>query len=144
MSTTPDFTTYTRDHWSCLLYVETRVVDAGGKLERERMNEADVTALEDFEACGLLDWGGTGMHPVITFTDRGWAVAHAIRRARAEKAPRESWPDLASRATATFEEAWAAKEAEGYQYGPDALEGVRFGWDLARGKASSKVVIAGL
>ena len=36
-----------------------------------------------------------------------------------EKAPR------------TFEQAWAEKEAEGYQYGEDALEQVKFGWELA-------------
>jgi hypothetical protein len=33
---------------------------------------------------------------------------------------------------ASFEEAWAAMEARGYQYGPDALAAVRFGWELAR------------
>ena len=33
----------------------------------------------------------------------------------------------------SFEEAWAEMEARGYQYGEDALEQVRFGWDLARG-----------
>lgn len=32
----------------------------------------------------------------------------------------------------TFKEAWAVKEAEGYQYGPDALEQVEFGWRLAQ------------
>jgi hypothetical protein len=32
----------------------------------------------------------------------------------------------------TFEEAWAEKEAEGYQYGEEALEQVRFGWDIAK------------
>jgi hypothetical protein len=31
----------------------------------------------------------------------------------------------------TFDDAWAAKEAEGYRYGRDALENVRFGWELA-------------
>lgn len=31
----------------------------------------------------------------------------------------------------TFEQAWAQKESEGYQYGADALENVRFGWDIA-------------
>lgn len=31
----------------------------------------------------------------------------------------------------SFEDAWAQKEAEGYQYGEDALEQVRFGWELA-------------
>lgn len=33
----------------------------------------------------------------------------------------------------TFEEAWAEMEAQGYQYGEDALEQVRFGWNLALG-----------
>lgn len=31
----------------------------------------------------------------------------------------------------TFEQAWAEKEAEGYRYGADALEQVRFGWEIA-------------
>lgn len=31
----------------------------------------------------------------------------------------------------TFAQVWAEKEAEGYQYGEDALEQVRFGWDIA-------------
>lgn len=31
----------------------------------------------------------------------------------------------------TFEQAWAEKEAEGYQYGEDALQGVHFGWEIA-------------
>lgn len=31
----------------------------------------------------------------------------------------------------TFEEVWAEKEREGYSYGEDALEQVRFGWELA-------------
>lgn len=33
----------------------------------------------------------------------------------------------------TFEQVWSRKEAEGYQYGEDALEQVRFGFELARG-----------
>ena len=31
----------------------------------------------------------------------------------------------------TFEQAWAEKEAAGYQYGADALEQVKFGWEIA-------------
>lgn len=31
----------------------------------------------------------------------------------------------------TFEQAWASYEAKGYQYGRDALEQVRFGWEIA-------------
>lgn len=33
----------------------------------------------------------------------------------------------------TFEEIWAQKEKEGYQYGREALEQVRFGWELREG-----------
>lgn len=38
-----------------------------------------------------------------------------------------------SPAPQTFEQAWAHKEAEGYQYGEDALEQVRMGWEMAKG-----------
>jgi len=38
----------------------------------------------------------------------------------------------------TFKEAWALMESKGYQYGDDALDGVRLGWDLARGKYDSE------
>ena len=31
-----------------------------------------------------------------------------------------------------FEDAWAKKEAEGYRYGRDALENVRFGYEMAQ------------
>lgn len=34
----------------------------------------------------------------------------------------------------SFEEVWAEKQREGYDYGEDALQGVRFGWQLARGE----------
>jgi len=33
----------------------------------------------------------------------------------------------------TFEEAWKAFEAQGFMYGRDALEQVRFGWNIAKG-----------
>lgn len=32
----------------------------------------------------------------------------------------------------SFDEAWQRKIDEGYQYGQDALEQVRFGWELSR------------
>ena len=40
----------------------------------------------------------------------------------------------------TFDEVWAEKEREGYQYGEDALEQVRFGWELAH-KAHGEAAI---
>jgi hypothetical protein len=39
-------------------------------------------------------------------------------------------PDLAPE---TFEDVWAKFEANGYQYGRDALENVKFGWKIAKG-----------
>jgi hypothetical protein len=94
---TPDFSTYTKDHWSFLLYIETLLVDRQ-PLDHRRMNEADRDAAEEMESHGLLIWGGTGINPVFSFTDHGWAVAHATRRARAEKVSRELWHLGAARA----------------------------------------------
>ena len=34
---------------------------------------------------------------------------------------------------ATFEAAWAQMELRGFNYGSDALENVRFGWEIGRG-----------
>ena len=34
----------------------------------------------------------------------------------------------------TFEQAWARFEAAGYRYGASPLEGVRFGFNIARGE----------
>lgn len=39
---------------------------------------------------------------------------------------------------AAFREEWAKKEAEGYRYGSDALEHVRFGWDMAMAHIASR------
>ena len=74
------------------------------------------------------------------------AKAHRIWSGLSESS-REPWRTLAAalRAEAiaecvaeaervTFAEAWAAKEAEGYQYGDDALEQVRFGWEIRQAK----------
>lgn len=33
----------------------------------------------------------------------------------------------------TFKEAWSVMELAGYQYGDDALENVKVGWDMAKG-----------
>lgn len=55
--------------------------------------------------------------------DRNEAVADA-KRLRAER-------DAALRESPSFAGEWAKKEAEGYRYGEDALEGVRFGFRIA-------------
>jgi hypothetical protein len=40
----------------------------------------------------------------------------------------------------TFEEVWAEKERQGYQYGHDALEQVRFGWELCMAEIERRAV----
>ncbi len=92
MADAPAFERWTRDHWSCLLYLESRIVDHGGAGSRSdpHMNSDDWAAVDDFVSGGLLVWGGTGFHPIFSFTDAGWAVAHALRRLRAEGVPHDS------------------------------------------------------
>lgn len=85
-----------RDHASTLLYLETRVVDHGGKHEaphmrrdgtkyptrlrggKTRKGHSDYDCVADMQAAGLLVFG-----TFTTLTDLGWAVAHALRRDRA-------------------------------------------------------------
>lgn len=38
----------------------------------------------------------------------------------------------------TFEQAWAEYESKGFRYGENALEKVRFGWNIASGITGSK------
>lgn len=83
-----------KDDKSMLVYAETCVVDHGGLLEGQRMNEADLKAMLKFEREGLAKSGRIparllGQFPGqrkpthwIKFTDFGWEVAHALRRER--------------------------------------------------------------
>jgi hypothetical protein len=91
-----------RDHWSTLLYVETRNVDANGSIEarklRSKLREGwlpkfgtilrdgniltdhdDHNCLIDLIEADLLRRDGF----VFTLTDLGWTVAAALRRNRA-------------------------------------------------------------
>ena len=54
-----------------------------------------------------------------------------LERARAALSAPEAEP-VAKYPGMTFEQVWEIKKSEGYQYGRDALENVRFGWDLAQ------------
>lgn len=44
----------------------------------------DWDCVSDMEHAGLIEWGGTGLQPILKLTDYGWLVAGALRRARAE------------------------------------------------------------
>lgn len=104
------------DHWSTLLYVESRCVDHGGELQRTdphmrrktrarasskvptRLNNKvvvenhdDYDCIDDLENAGLCVYQGDQ----IALTDLGWSVVGQLRRNRAEhKADRDFKPIL--------------------------------------------------
>ncbi|MDP3937325.1 MAG: hypothetical protein Q8R92_04220 [Deltaproteobacteria bacterium] len=43
----------------------------------------DWDCVSDMVAAGLVEWGGTGLHPIFALTDAGWAEAGRLRRAKA-------------------------------------------------------------
>lgn len=50
----------------------------------------DWDCIEDMAREGLIEIGGTGLHPIWRLTDEGWKYAHSLRRARAERDSK--WP----------------------------------------------------
>jgi len=98
-----DISRWGKDHWSTLLYVESRVVDQGGSIKDDHLRKDgneyptrlaggaalvghnDYDCLEDLEAARVIEHtGGTGLHPIYSLTDEGWRVAGLVRRWKAE------------------------------------------------------------
>ncbi len=56
-----------------------------GKAYPTRLKDGPITdhddwsCVEDMEAAGLVEWKGTGINPIIVFTDLGMKVAAALR-----------------------------------------------------------------
>lgn len=106
-----------KDHFSLILYIETRCVDHSGIVDKRHLrcnpkNHAlfsheggwddkystrlaegvepvvghdDWDCIDDLERAGLLIWLGTGVNPGFQLTDKGWKLAHKLRRERAEQ-----------------------------------------------------------
>jgi hypothetical protein len=102
-----------KDHWSTLAYIETRIVDFKGVPDKrhmrcdnrlhpafahletdkeyptrlrggvERHGHDDWSCIDDAIAEGLLEWHGTGVHPLFALTPKGLTVAGALRRHKA-------------------------------------------------------------
>lgn len=84
-----------------LMYAETCLVGAGGLMERARLCDDDVLALEGLRAAGIVGFGvipsdvslkimrdtGRRPHYWITFTDLAWQMAHTLRREMAGTVP---------------------------------------------------------
>ncbi len=110
-----------KDHWTTLLYVETRVVDHNGIINNAHMRQrnpkyptflkggakeaghGDYDCLNDMLDAGLLTVEGSWDNP-ISLTDRGWNIAGQARRYRAENGG--NWD--------SFTPAWPAKR--GYTF----------------------------
>ena len=86
-----------RDQKNLLMYLETCMVDYGGKVENRRMNADDFSQVEAWKAEGLIRFGRLfsgeannrkrvylGTHWVL-FTDKAWELAHRFRRERAAR-----------------------------------------------------------
>jgi hypothetical protein len=102
-----------RDHISTFLYIEARVVDHKGRLSHSHMRvngdaypsrltgveplegHNDYNCADDLEREGLLINNGTGVNRVYELTQKGWAAASFIRKARATNlAIKDYLPDL--------------------------------------------------
>jgi hypothetical protein len=102
-----------------VLFIRDIHIDREGALE-ERFAEAAGVQLAPQETVDTGIFGGRPPYPDAA-VPKSWDHFGSDRIARpAQFAPGPK----------TFEEAWAEKEKEGYQYGRDALEQVRFGWEI--------------
>lgn len=92
------------------------------------------------EACAfaddLMNWLNALDSSEMEAKDVRSAVCHWALEYRGSQPPAPSEGDV-ERVLPPFEDEWAKKEAEGYIYGGDALENVKFGYEIARAALSS-------
>lgn len=84
----------TKDERSLLLYLETRAVDYGGKVDTRHMNKEDMELAKQWNQEGFVRFGRIKFHDIDTFTksthwcefsDEAWELAHKEKRARYER-----------------------------------------------------------
>ncbi|MDW5419120.1 hypothetical protein R6242_21335 [Iodobacter sp. CM08] len=85
------FQDLTKTDKSILLYMETRIVDFGGFLDGNKMNQADLESAHFFKTSGVIEFGRIPAKLLeaakpstywVTFTNEAWELAHALRRER--------------------------------------------------------------
>jgi hypothetical protein len=87
-----DETNMTKDEKSLLLFLETRAVDYGGRVNLQHMNQDDVKIAEKWNEEGFLEFGrivirnhnSDGTH-WVKLTNEAFRVAHKLRRERADR-----------------------------------------------------------
>lgn len=89
-----------KDHLSLILFLETRVVDFGGRVDVRHMNKEDMVLARTWNDTALIQFGRLAAEHLVSpdlpgtvvkrrgthwcqFSSRAWALAHAERKARA-------------------------------------------------------------
>lgn len=81
----------TKDERSLLLYLETRAVDYGGKVDTRHMNAEDMAIAKNWNTEGFVKFGRIKFHDInilskmthwCELSDEAWTLAHQERRAR--------------------------------------------------------------
>jgi len=90
---------WSKDERSIILYLETCLVDGNGKAAGARMNDVDFKNIERFVEEGLIKFGRLPFKEIekmrgnfavvpthwIRFSEEAWAIAHKLRRERADR-----------------------------------------------------------
>lgn len=80
--------TMTSDERSLLLYLETRAVDHGGKVDAQHMNKEDFDIAKKWDEEGFVKFGRIRFHSIVDgsrwceLSDEAWNLAHAERKAK--------------------------------------------------------------
>lgn len=81
-----------KDERSLLLFLETRAVDYGGRVNLQHMNKEDMDITEKWNKEGFLEFGRIVMRNHNSdgtnwckLSDEAWKLAHKERKARAER-----------------------------------------------------------
>lgn len=84
--------TMTSDERNLLLYLETRAVDYGGKVDAQHMNKEDFDIVQKWNKEGFVKFGRIKFHSIIgksthwcELSEEAWNLAHAERRARCKR-----------------------------------------------------------
>lgn len=77
---------------STLLYLETRAVDHGGRVEAVKLNTGDMQLCREWHDEGFIEFRRLSWQEVrgamthkVSLSDDAWQIAHSERRKRAER-----------------------------------------------------------
>ena len=96
---------------SLLLFLETRAVDHGGRVDTRHMNKEDMDIAKAWNESGFLRFGRIALEDAnanggswVEFTDEAWAAAHQLRMERGKR----GWSSRRYKTTEESREAEAA------------------------------------